>query len=223
MPILTVIAGPNGSGKSTLTDLLVRQGIEFGEYLNADEIARELSGPPEWISRKAQQIVRDRRDAALNERRDHAFETVMSHPSHIQYMAQAADSGFEVRLFFVATENPAINLDRVTNRVLHGGHPVPPDRIIDRYQRCLGNLPDAIRAANECFIYDNSFSDGPLRLLANIGLYGDERWLTHMVPDSPSPDREIVKTTPDDIPAWWLKILLQIKPTNSFASGILPK
>jgi len=57
----------------------------------------------------------------------------MSHHSHIDYMWRAAKMGFQVRFYFVATDDPAINLDRVANRVAHGGHDVPTDRIIGRY------------------------------------------------------------------------------------------
>ncbi|MEO7177789.1 MAG: hypothetical protein ABIW83_03005 [Allosphingosinicella sp.] len=41
-----MIAGPNGSGKSTLTDQLRSAGIDFGRYINADEIDGTLPGPP---------------------------------------------------------------------------------------------------------------------------------------------------------------------------------
>ncbi len=198
MPILTVIAGPNGSGKSTLTTLLTNQGIAFGEYLNADDIAGELSGSPEWVSQQAQQIVRDRRDLALHEGRDHAFETVMSHTSHIEYMTRAAESGFEVRLFFVGTENPVINLDRVSNRVLRGGHPVPSDRIVARYQRCLDNLPAAIAAADHVEIFDNSTIDQPLAWIASIARMpsGDFDFTWHKIGKSP---------------VWWLEIVLKLR------------
>lgn len=186
--------------------MLERMKIEFGVYLNADDIARTLFGPPEWVSRKAQQIVRDRREAALSAGRDHAFETVMSHPSHIAYMAKAAELGFEVRLFFVGTESPSINLDRVANRVLHGGHPVPPDRIVERYHRCLENLPAAIRTAQICYIFDNSSTDSPLSRLARIGPHLQLRHDRHK---------------PQILPVWWLKILTQINPVNPFGDGIL--
>ncbi len=36
-----VIAGPNGSGKTTLTRYLQARGIEFGEYINPDDIAAQ--------------------------------------------------------------------------------------------------------------------------------------------------------------------------------------
>lgn len=166
MPVLTVVAGPNGSGKSTLTNILIQRGVSLGEYLNADDIARALDGPPGEVSLRAQQVVRDKREAALREGRDHAFETVMSHPSHIDYMAKAADWGFTVRLYFVATEDPVINLDRVANRVLHGGHAVPVERIINRYRRCLDNLVEAMKVAHHVEIFDNSSALSPIRRVA---------------------------------------------------------
>lgn len=42
-PFLLVIAGPNGSGKTTLTNYLLEAGIDFGEYINPDEIAATLN------------------------------------------------------------------------------------------------------------------------------------------------------------------------------------
>jgi predicted ABC-type ATPase len=58
-----MIAGPNGSGKSTLILDLMRAGAHFGLYFNADDIARTLLGSDRASA--AQQIVRERRSAAL--------------------------------------------------------------------------------------------------------------------------------------------------------------
>lgn len=217
MAVLTVIAGPNGSGKSTLTDKLIGQGASLGEYLNADDIARGLEGALEEVSARAQQIVRDKRDAALHQQRDHAFETVMSHPSHIDHMAKAEAMGFEVRLYFVATEDPSINLARVANRVFHGGHPVPSDRVVGRYHRCLRNLPGAIRTADVSAIFDNSSADRPLRLLARIQRLAGRAFLTH----GDIAVQGNGKVDPNDIPVWWLEILLQIKRDDTFDIGFI--
>ena len=242
MPVLTVIAGPNGSGKSTLTAMLEAEGVEFGEYLNADNIAREFGEVSEFISRKAQQIVRDMRKAALAEGRDHSFETVMSHTSHIDYMAEAKRRGFEVRLHFVATDDPVINLDRVANRVQKGGHSVPEDRVIARYERCLENLPAAIAVADLARIYDNSTADSPMRLLASklssdtITVGNHNRILGIPITDDDIRKFEmngvlvhadgVRQLTPSwidpaAIPVWWLAALLQIKPDMPFMDGLL--
>ena len=168
MPVVTMIAGPNGSGKSTLTRLFADSGLDFGEYLNADDIAAGMDGPLEEVAQKAQAEVRRRREAALLERRDYSFETVMSHPSHIEHLREAKAAGYEVLVYFVATDDPWINQGRVANRVKHGGHNVPRDRIAARYNRCLANLPDAVAVADGGLIFDNSDTERPMLALAEI-------------------------------------------------------
>lgn len=77
--------------------------------------------------REAQRQVQEAREAALASRRDYSFETVMSHPSHIDHLRRARAAGYTVTLIYVALDNPLINLDQVRNRVADGGHDVPPD------------------------------------------------------------------------------------------------
>jgi predicted ABC-type ATPase len=206
MPVLTVIAGPNGSGKSTLIAALRDQGADFGAYFNADDIAAGLTGPPDEVARQAQEVVRKKRADALANGVDHSFETVMSHVSHVEYMQAAREKGFEVRLYFVATDKPEINLGRVANRVAHGGHNVPDDRIVARYFRCLENLPGAISASSIALIFDNSQADGPHRLVADIA----GRRLHH---------HGRLLDDPAVIPSWWISILLRIKPLDPFENG----
>ncbi len=57
------------------------------------------------------------------------FETVMSHPDKIELLHKAQQSGFRTYLYYVATEDPEINISRVENRVSSGGHPVPREKI----------------------------------------------------------------------------------------------
>ena len=93
--------------------------------------------------------------------RSFTFETVMSSPDKIEFLRSAQKAGFRTYLYFVyfvATQSPKINIDRVANRVLDGGHDVPHDKIIARYHRSLGLLSDAIGAANRAYIFDNSGS-----------------------------------------------------------------
>lgn len=197
-----MIAGPNGSGKSTLTRELERLGIPLGIYLNADDIAATMSGDPQMVAAAAQQMVRERRAAAINSRQDHSFETVMSHPSHIDHLIAARVAGFKTRLFFVATEDPFINEGRVANRVQHGGHDVPFEKISERYYRCLANLPAAIAAADEGLIYDNSEIDEPLRVVARI-IEGSFKNLSS-------------KATP----LWWQRYMDACRAKIEFESGV---
>ena len=210
MPILSVIAGPNGSGKSTLIAALRDQRVAFGKYFNADDIAKNLDGSAVEVARRAQEMVRIGRAEALANGESHSFETVMSHISHVEYMQKARANGYEVRLYFVATDRPEVNVLRVANRVAHGGHDVPEDRIVSRYFRSLGNLPNAIAASDVAMIFDNSQAAQPHRLLASIL---DRKLIHHRRLD------EIDK--PELVPAWWINILLRMKPVDTFQDGPL--
>jgi predicted ABC-type ATPase len=85
-----------------------------------------------------------------------SFETVMSSPDKVAFLSNAQRAGYRTYLYYIATEDPAINVARVRNRVLAGGHPVPEDKIVSRYSRSLDLLADAIRASNRAFLFDNS-------------------------------------------------------------------
>jgi predicted ABC-type ATPase len=54
----------------------------------------------------------------------YSWETVMSHPSHIEHLAEARAAGYEVVLAYVCIDDPEVNVDRVQERVEDGGHPV---------------------------------------------------------------------------------------------------
>lgn len=51
-------------------------------------------------------------------------ETVMSHPSKLEFIKRAKEKGFKVYLYFVSLADPALNKHRVKTRVLEGGHDV---------------------------------------------------------------------------------------------------
>lgn len=66
------------------------------------------------------------------------FETVMSSPDKLAVLQRAKDAGFRIYLYYVATEDPSINVERVQLRMQSGGHSVPTDKIIERYYRSSG-------------------------------------------------------------------------------------
>ena len=192
-PALLVVAGPNGSGKTTLTDGLRKRGYDFGEYINPDDIARELSGPYDFRVRQAQLIADERRDACVAERRNFSFETVMSHPSKIELMKRAREADFDVLLFFVCTESPRINVARVNQRVQLGGHDVPPDKIRTRYERTLSLLAPALRYAHRTKLFDNSSISNPMQRVLELrtGEAGDP----------------VITWRSDDLPNWVVRAL----------------
>lgn len=75
---------------------------------------------------------------------------------------RAKEQGYFIRCIYVLTVDPAINVYRVFSRVASGGHPVPKDKIISRWHKALGLVPELIGVCDIVHMYDNS--DEPFRI-----------------------------------------------------------
>lgn len=164
---LWMLVGGNGAGKSTFYDIYLKpQGILF---INADKIAKTLDKEnAEQASYRAAKIAERLRDDLLVKGISFCFETVFSHPSKIDFIAEAKAQGYEVILVFIHLDNDELNQARVAQRVSEGGHSVPAEKIISRIPRTLDHVRRAIPLADEIYILDNSFIDDPFRQVAVI-------------------------------------------------------
>ena len=124
----------------------------------------------------------------LSSKQNFTFETVMSAPDKVDFLAEAQVAGYRTYLYYVATEDPEINVSRVEIRVLEGGHNVPRDKIKFRYYRSLEFLWDAIKHCNRVYIFDNS---------------GDEaKWIAEIT------GAKRIEIKNEDAPAWFVKYVL---------------
>lgn len=164
---LWVLAGGNGAGKSTFYRLYLEPlGMHF---INADIIAERLHpGKAESLSYSAARIAGLLREELLLKGGSFCFETVFSHPSKIDFMAQAKALGYEVVLVFIHLEQHQLNQARVMQRVDEGGHNVPAEKIIARIPRTLANIKTALPLADEAMILDNSLQSNPFRQVAHL-------------------------------------------------------
>ncbi len=96
------------------------------------------------------------RHKLLEQNIDFTFETVMSSSDKVEFLRRAKDAGFRIYLYYIATEDPEINVSRIAHRVKMHGHDVPKDKIIERYFRSLDLLIDAVLLSNRAYIFDNS-------------------------------------------------------------------
>ena len=86
-----------------------------------------------------------------------SFETVFSHRSKLDFMKEAESRGYKIYLYFVSTEDPAINIARVKEvRVPMGGHDVPEAQILGRYDKTMHLLFEAAQLAYQAYFFDNS-------------------------------------------------------------------
>lgn len=147
-PSILVIAGPNGSGKSTITARLPVVGC----YVNADDI-KAFTGCSDLEAAKKAEATRE---LLLSKGRDFTFETVLSTPRNLELLQRAKDAGYRIEAVFVLTRDSAVNIARVQNRAAHGGHPVPEEKIVSRYERALRNLPRLALIADRMRVLDNT-------------------------------------------------------------------
>ena len=167
-PVLCVVAGPNGSGKTSTTEkLLANEWTADSVYINPDNIAQEQFG--DWNSQesvmKAAQEATRLRYLCLEERRSFVFETVFSSQEKLQFLKKAKAEGFFIRFFYVCTDNPEINILRIAQRYLNGGHEVPISKIISRYYKSLTLAAQAIPMVDRAYVYDNSKTNALPQLL----------------------------------------------------------
>jgi predicted ABC-type ATPase len=106
------------------------------------------------------------RNKLVEAKESFTFETVMSHPEKIELFRKAQESGYRNYLYYVATDDPLINISRVRHRVKMGGHSVPEDKIVSRYYNSLNLLMNAVQNTHRAYVFDNSGTT--LLLIAEI-------------------------------------------------------
>ncbi|MCI8300916.1 MAG: hypothetical protein HFI69_11365 [Lachnospiraceae bacterium] len=154
-PEVVLFAGPNGSGKSTITELLKPPMA----YINADEIKKNIK----CSDLEAAQLAEKQREEHVEHMHEFCFETVLSTQRNLRLLDKARKRGYFIRCYYVLTADPAINVWRVKSRVESGGHDVPEEKIIKRYDRALELIKDLVQICDVCHIYDNSGSK-PFRI-----------------------------------------------------------
>ena len=154
-PEVIVFAGPNGSGKSTFTELLKPPM----DYINADEIKKNLK----CTDLEAAQLAEKQREEHIERMSEFCFETVLSTERNIKLLERAKQKGYFIRCYYILTADPMINVLRVRSRVESGGHDVPEEKIISRYDKALNLVKDLVKLCDVCHIYDNSGST-PFRI-----------------------------------------------------------
>ncbi|MCU7905706.1 MAG: zeta toxin family protein [Candidatus Thiodiazotropha sp. (ex Epidulcina cf. delphinae)] len=162
-----MLVGGNGAGKSTFYELFLKcLGLPF---VNADNLAK-IAYPedPEGRSRDAAKLAEGMRKNLLLSGQSFCFETVYSHPSKIDFAAEAKALGYYVVLVMIHLSDTSLNQARVAERVSEGGHSVPAEKIVTRVPRMLAHVRMSIPLCDLVRAYDNSSQDDPYQRVFTI-------------------------------------------------------
>ncbi len=136
-----ILGGPNGAGKTTGALSILPQELQIVHFVNADLIARGLSPlDPALADYDAARIMLQRMQELRDRRENFAIETTLASKSLVRFVKECKIEGYEVRLVYVALDNPETAVRRVAIRVAKGGHDIPEETIRRRYFRSLRNF-----------------------------------------------------------------------------------
>lgn len=164
-PVLHLLAGPNGSGKTTFVERVLAPATHL-PFVNADVIAAaRWPDAPSEHAYDASRAAAAERHRLMDRRASFITETVFSHPSKVELVADAVGLGYVVHLHVMLVP-VELSVRRVPERVRRGGHDVPEQKIRERYERLWPLIAAARASADRTAFYDNSRAVDPFRLVA---------------------------------------------------------
>jgi predicted ABC-type ATPase len=155
-PTLCIIGGCNGAGKTTLArELLPRLGLM--RFLNADEIARGLSPlDPSLSAFKAGRLLLEEARTLMKAKTSFAIESTLSGRTYLALIREAKALGYRFLLHYIVIGSGVQAVKRVELRVRIGGHHVPEEDVLRRFERSRRHfLTDYLPLADEWGLWDN--------------------------------------------------------------------
>ena len=182
MKEIVILGGPNGAGKTTAARVLLPEFFDLHPFLNADEIAHELS--PENVEAAALaagRLMIERMRALVREGRSFALETTCAGRSYSRLLQQCKVDGWRITLLYFWLRTPEDAIGRVARRVSQGGHNIPREVVVRRYYAGVWNMRNLyLPLADEAEVYDNT--GRPRILIAEkregsaLIVHDSERW-----------------------------------------------
>ena len=151
MKTYTIIGGVNGTGKSSLTGVLKTQTTDLGQIMDVDKITAENGGSAILGGKIALERIR----ACLDKGISFTQETTLSgHKTEITAQ-EAREKGYSVRLYYIGLDSVEECLQRIENRVAHGGHNIHEEDVQRRFAGRWDAVMKILPYCDEAHFFDN--------------------------------------------------------------------
>ena len=133
-PQLTILGGPNGAGKTTLARSNFAELLKNRRFLNADDFAAEISpnDPGNEAVAAGRRLIGLRRKW-IGQKIAFVIETTLATRTLLHDIQHAQAVGYHISLIFLWISDPDICIQRVSDRVSHGGHYIASEIIKRRH------------------------------------------------------------------------------------------
>jgi predicted ABC-type ATPase len=158
VPNIIILAGPNGAGKTTFGDEYVSADERTFEFVNADEIARDLDTQGIYVRSDvvaARKMLR-RVDELVRANADFLVETTLATLAYAQKIPSWRANGYVISLVYLRLGSAEEAVTRVRKRVAAGGHGIPEDTIYRRFGKSLRYLETIYKPiVDEWYIWES--------------------------------------------------------------------
>lgn len=151
MKTYTIIGGVNGVGKSSLTGVLLAKDTQLGTVIDTDKITSQIGG------NKIQggKIAIKKIDDCLTKGVNFTQETTLAGARTLKTIQRAIDLNYQIKLYYIGVGTAQESISRIANRVQKGGHNIPNDDVLRRYENRFYDLCKILPYCNEVYFFDN--------------------------------------------------------------------
>lgn len=131
--------------------MLQSERRDLGEIINVDDIAAEK----EISNIEAGKIALAKIKLLMNKGLNFTQETTLSGIKTSQTISRARRRGYYIRLYYVGLETVEESIQRIRIRAENGGHFIPDEDVVRRFNSRYDNLMRILPLCDEVHFYDN--------------------------------------------------------------------
>lgn len=152
---INLIVGPSGAGKTTIA----RSMLASPMFQMANSFSQIECFPTIFM-----------KDGAPNN--TFIIESILCSQDQRERLINLSKSGMYIRMFFVSTATPFINIDRIVKRDALNNSKSDVRKVLDRYFKSLASAIALTPCVDELVVLDNSIDNQAPRVI--LQLYGNE-------------------------------------------------